>query len=663
MRRSAVTIASLEISRFKRLAIRASDVWQGGIVRFPMWIQASDRDPVVRVQGAFWLSTRTGLIWMRPAEPLGEVGVDLAVKALLEFAKKYEREMMGRPARIEVTDAAFADQLRSALNDRDTIIAVVPDLPNVREALKVLETHQSEGRSMPPPLLESPGVTLDGVRGFADAASRFYQANVWNALSPDDDLVAVESPVVDPAMQYLIVTGSTREVRGVTFFPSREEFERFMAAPPKPGQGGSKPLFWMLSFDPIDWMPFGDVDLWTDHELPVAAPDAYPRPGKITSDDSLERPDATRLAYLEAVLGALADSTDEDLDSGRWTRRVETAAGVVNVRLALPRLLDSVDDARPAGSAQRGPVSPLAVRLEMEQAMRKVGDALSASGATNETEARRIVESTMKAPPDVRAARDPKAPPPSALEQAEALAYQAMSAPGRLRTHLARRALAISRDCADAWAVLAGHARDRAAVMPLLREAVAAGERALGPTAFTEQAGHFWGVVETRPYMRARFSLAEELELEEQFDEAITHYRELIRLNPGDNQGVRRPLARLLAELNRDTELRGVIDEFKEDESPEWLYTDALVAFRLAQPDANDRLARALKGNRHVPPFLTGEREIPDVADAYRIGSVEEAALAVDLLLDAWSETPGALRWLNTQRRVEKAAAKSRRRV
>lgn len=152
--------------------------------------------------------------------------------------------------------------------------------------------------------------------------------------------------------------------------------------------------------------------------------------------------------------------------------------------------------------------------------------------------------------------------------------------------------------------------------------------------------------------MRARFSLAEELELEEQFDEAIKHYRELIRPNPGDNQGVRRPLARLLAELNRDTELRGVIDEFKEDESPEWLYTDALVAFRLAQPDANDRLARALKGNRHVPPFLMGAREIPDVADAYRIGSVEEAALAVDWLLDAWSEPPGALRWRNTQRRV-----------
>jgi hypothetical protein len=30
---------------------------------------------------------------------------------------------------------------------------------------------------------------------------------------------------------------------------------------------------------------------------------------------------------------------------------------------------------------------------------------------------------------------------------------------------------------------------------------VAAGERSLGPKAFEEDAGHFWGILETRPYM------------------------------------------------------------------------------------------------------------------------------------------------------------------
>jgi hypothetical protein len=37
---------------------------------------------------------------------------------------------------------------------------------------------------------------------------------------------------------------------------------------------------------------------------------------------------------------------------------------------------------------------------------------------------------------------------------------------------------------------------------------VAAGQRALGPEMFREYAGHFWGMLETGPYMRAREGLA-----------------------------------------------------------------------------------------------------------------------------------------------------------
>ena len=32
-------VSPLELARFKRLALRSSDVWQGGIVRLPAWIQ------------------------------------------------------------------------------------------------------------------------------------------------------------------------------------------------------------------------------------------------------------------------------------------------------------------------------------------------------------------------------------------------------------------------------------------------------------------------------------------------------------------------------------------------------------------------------------------------------------------------------------------------
>ena len=108
------------------------------------------------------------------------------------------------------------------------------------------------------------------------------------------------------------------------------------------------------------------------------------------------------------------------------------------------------------------------------------------------------------------------------LEEAQDLMYEAWeaTAPPAAR----RKALDISPDCADAYVLLA-EGRPHGGEARLLRPGVAAGERALGADMFEEDAGHFWGILETRPYMRAREGLARCLwELGER-QEAISHYR------------------------------------------------------------------------------------------------------------------------------------------
>lgn len=77
----------------------------------------------------------------------------------------------------------------------------------------------------------------------------------------------------------------------------------------------------------------------------------------------------------------------------------------------------------------------------------------------------------------------------------------------RWRVQLAKEALAVCPDCADACILLAEHARSRKEALRLYEQGVAAGERALGPKAFQDEVGGFWGVIETRPYMRARLGL------------------------------------------------------------------------------------------------------------------------------------------------------------
>ena len=94
-------------------------------------------------------------------------------------------------------------------------------------------------------------------------------------------------------------------------------------------------------------------------------------------------------------------------------------------------------------------------------------------------------------------------------QRAEDLVYDAWEASGERRAVLAREALALWPDCADAYVLLAqATASNLEQERELLEQGVAAGERALGPGTFADSVGDFWMIFQTRPYMRARAALA-----------------------------------------------------------------------------------------------------------------------------------------------------------
>src|SRR5436305_1198174 len=71
------------------------------------------------------------------------------------------------------------------------------------------------------------------------------------------------------------------------------------------------------------------------------------------------------------------------------------------------------------------------------------------------------------------------------LGKAQALMYRAFEEPNeKKRIQLAKDALAICPDCADAYNLLAEHASSRKETRRLYEQGVAAGERALGQEAF-----------------------------------------------------------------------------------------------------------------------------------------------------------------------------------
>lgn len=167
---------------------------------------------------------------------------------------------------------------------------------------------------------------------------------------------------------------------------------------------------------------------------------------------------------------------------------------------------------------------------------------------------------------------------PSYLHQAQEQADKLIDAAVELSNPVQQNAFAMGAianypPAADAFVILARNASTPAASLELYRRGVEAGELSLGKAMFEREKGFFWGVMETRPYMRARLGLAHALWTVGREEEAIGHLRELIKLNPRDNQGVRHVLAAYLSERGEFEELGQLLDTFDWDEGLKWYLT------------------------------------------------------------------------------------------
>jgi tetratricopeptide (TPR) repeat protein len=282
----------------------------------------------------------------------------------------------------------------------------------------------------------------------------------------------------------------------------------------------------------------------------------------------------------------------------------------------------------------------------MERGLSNLGKLLAEREFESEAEINEFLESMLAE----TGGQIPQRAPASPLEQAQNLMYDAWEAAGSRRVKLARQALQISPDCADAYVLLAEEtAQSPREALQLYQQGVDAGRRALGPDAFEEAVGHFWGVTETRPYMRARAGLAECLVALGQWPDAIAHYQEMLRLNPGDNQGLRYNFLTLLLAAGELTQAADLLDQYTGDISAAWTYSCALLAFaRHGDSDASRlALAAARTGNPHIPAYLAGSRRIPRYRPPYvGIGDEAEAIWYAQDHRYAWLATPGAVDWL-----------------
>jgi hypothetical protein len=297
---------------------------------------------------------------------------------------------------------------------------------------------------------------------------------------------------------------------------------------------------------------------------------------------------------------------------------------------------------------------------------RDVDPLLRASWAATEG-ALEALRARLAAAPSADAAPAEGAAPPRDPEadrrfNARECVEAAREASGGRREDLARRALDLWPDCAEAWDALASLAPPGPERVARRREAVAAAERARdaaarraagrgpAPSAETE---------EGRVALEMRAALAAAMREAGDDDGARAEEARLLEDDPDDALGLGPAVVGRLLAAGRDEEAAPHLARREDDAAPGWTWARVLGRWRRGERvGAAIALGEALLTAPLVAPLLLGAGGDFGRPELGSRDAWEQARRAADALRDAWRASPGALAWLRD--RLPPAAPRSR---
>jgi tetratricopeptide (TPR) repeat protein len=352
---------------------------------------------------------------------------------------------------------------------------------------------------------------------------------------------------------------------------------------------------------------------------------------------------AAAIEYCVARMEDLGHVTQDAL-----ARKYDVSVGTISKRAQqiMDYQVSSVLDGGIVKDAPSGP-APLS-RLGAEGEFRKISKLLEGKNFESIEEVNAFLNgqfgSTGKLPDVI---------PMTPKEQAEELVYDAWEEPSdKERVKLAKRALQLYPDSADAYNILAETAPvSLEQSLRYYKRGMEAGERDLGQAFIQENKGHFWGLFETRPYMRAKHGYAETLLLLGKVGEAIQQFEQMIELNPGDNQGVRNRLVYAYLREKLYHKAAQLMDTYDED-TAHANYNRILVEY--ARNGINGKLGsllkQARKRNPHVIGYLVGKKKLPRMLpETIGFGDENEAVEYAYDHAELWRREAELYRWLKEQ--------------
>ena len=186
-----------------------------------------------------------------------------------------------------------------------------------------------------------------------------------------------------------------------------------------------------------------------------------------------------------------------------------------------------------------------------------------------------------------------------------------------------------------------------------IEDLIAKATKRLEKEGYFEEAGEFWTILETRPYMRTRFAYFNLLISRGMVRCAIKEGNELLRLCENDNLGVRHLMMSLYAFLEDEEHALALHEKYGNCDEPHMLFPLAVMFYKLNQPEkAIDYLKRLVKANKDTKKFLTDlanqDKDIllnESTSDGYIVGSYEELQDCFENSVLLFASVPGFAAW------------------
>ncbi|MEJ2351818.1 MAG: hypothetical protein P8Y03_18685, partial [Anaerolineales bacterium] len=431
------------ISQKKLLGLpQSTETWYLAVRQLRTWVAPEGEQP-----------ERPFLTITVNADTGGIHGFALGEKPAPSQAKQSLFEAMARPPK--ELDVEPHRPARIFFEDRELYKAIAPALQAagietkyrghsemIDELVAHLEAGMREGAPEVPGLLSQREVSPKIVSKFFAAAADFYRAAPWVQLS-NDDLLAVR--VGDQEKPYfVIVMGQGGVEYGLALYLDWAQVLQFFqphdhALEVVPEEGAHS-----LQFESITGVPFDDLEAIERYSWEIAGPQAYPVPLVFVPPDAVKRPDGGEILWYTAALQAIPAFA-----KGHLERDDQGEIQPVQAHLMVPGPTgpQPVQVTYPAGDLPKQWGRDQILDLDLE----------SPEGEFDLPFDRRAIEGSMM---DLGGMFSEPAVP-SDVQKAQQLMYQAWeeSNPAR-RLALARKALKISADCADAYVLLAEEEAD-----------------------------------------------------------------------------------------------------------------------------------------------------------------------------------------------------------